>query len=101
LRLTLSPSSPSKNCSRFASSASTAGVIEIPKAEVQVTDVQEALSIATTIETHELSNPMSRLLNPYDQKIILQEPLPVASGQIRPMNVEKQIRKWDKVRQVE
>jgi hypothetical protein len=73
------------------------GVLEIPKAEVDVKDVQPSLSIAETTATHQVS-PMFDLT----RAMKVREELQVDKTQIKRLkqNVNMTIVKGDKIREV-
>jgi len=71
------------------------GPLEIPKAELIITDVQDRLSIAENTEVREIPT----VLDPY-QAMRVREPLQVKEIEVRNMKIDKTIVKGDKVRQV-
>jgi hypothetical protein len=80
----------------FDRSGNDLGLLEIPKCEVEITDVQEKLSIAknTVMVKHTLFE------SPLAQMFETRQPLPVDEGQITKIEVDRRIRKGDKVRQM-
>jgi LysM repeat protein len=73
------------------------GVLEIPKAELKVTDVQERLSIAETTAVREIPSFLS---SPIPDSYRVPEPLRVDEKEIKSPKVDMTIVKGDKVRQV-
>jgi hypothetical protein len=80
----------------FDRSGNDLGLLEIPKCEVEITDVQEKLSVAKNTATakHALFE------SPFAQMFETRQPLPVDAGQITNIQVDRRIRKGDKARQI-
>lgn len=78
------------------------GVLEIPKAEVEVKDVQEKLSVAKSARIVEIPSPLEAadvFGTMLGRKQVLAK-LPVEKDQIKEIKVDLHINKGDKVRQV-
>jgi len=84
------------------------GILEIPKAEVEVVDVQEKLSIAENAAYVEVPLPPS-YLSPWShfpsfegtrRSVRVPQELPIDKDKIKKIQVDLRIEKGDKVRQV-
>jgi len=86
----------------FDSSGKDLGVLEIPKAEVEVTDVQDKMSIAqhAIIGERELPGGYS-LPDMFKPRVVkFRVPLNIAEGQKKVQSVDLSIKKGDKARSI-
>jgi len=81
----------------FDKSGDDLGILEIPKAEIEVKDVQEKLSIAESTAVQEIRHPLAPFAY---EPIRVRSKLEVNADQIKRIEVDLKIKKGDKVRQV-
>ena len=86
----------------FDSSGRDLGVLEIPKAEVEVTDVQDKMSIAEHTAIGEKELPIAYSLpDMFKPRVVkYRVPLNIAEGQKKVQSVDLSIKKGDKARSI-
>jgi hypothetical protein len=81
----------------YDSHSNDLGALEIPKAEVEIVDVQEKLSIAKNTDVRNLTFDT---ISSMTQGMQVRRELPVDEHQITKISIDRRIKNGDKVRQV-